>query len=88
MLDTQEAVGSIPTVSTLCYTNAMCEKREKLIQEIEDAIYQNRRSMKEAAEAALHVIERKADTHDERILPCTCDHNGYGEHRGGCALAD
>jgi len=79
----------------------MCEKREKLIKEIAEAIKQADLEMErrqdlfhqdwdwqfeQRAEAALRVIERKADVTQDRILPCTCGHNGYGAHKEGCAL--
>lgn len=40
-----------------------------------------------AADAALRVIEAPPTTNYLVIKPCTCQHNGYGKHTEGCALA-
>jgi hypothetical protein len=67
-------------------------ERERIIDEMIDAMNDvddnlrlPARLWNALAEAALSSLERQLPT-DAVILPCTCGHNGYGQHMVGCEL--
>jgi hypothetical protein len=42
----------------------------------------------EIANVCLRVLERKAALSTCEIVPCTCGHTGYGQHKEDCPLSE
>jgi hypothetical protein len=80
--DAQESVGTSVTARQRILT----EMVEALDAHFEARDYGKIRT-DEIADVCLRVLERKAALSTCEIVPCTCGHTGYGQHKEDCPLS-
>jgi hypothetical protein len=78
--DAQESVGTSVTA------------RQRILTEMVEALdahFERGGEVRtgEIADVCLRVLERKAALSTCEIVPCTCGHTGYGQHKEDCPLS-